>query len=740
MDNSNNHPHFLIPEGEIEYVEHKPTNRTNPIPRDYDRHGQELYEGLDKAYDFHSSHFSSLGENTIVFKVKLHESQGFNSKERRSFLEKNNLQINALFDNNTAIVSSSVSSFKNIQSMVSQYKTQKTNKEFQYIDEIRPFESSDKQSNDLQNYLIEEDFQEEYCDLQLLLLPHVGKEKYKEVIKNFKQKIEELNGQVENEPYFLSDGTPLIRTKISPSSINLISSDEAVFRIEKTNFFTFEPSKVEVVTLEKIELDETIDIEKLPTVVILDNGVDFSKHEILKTLLVEAFKVNGIGDTDCSHGTAVASRAIFGRDIDTQVKTGKLTPKARIIDATVFDGNPVSEIDLIARIKAAVDKFVDKANIFNISLNALKSIDSRFMSSFAYELDSLSHKYGIQFVISSGNHKLWQTCDNIHHVIEDDDALIASPAEAYLGLTVGSVNHENDPDSISKENEISPYSRIGLGFARNEKPDMVSYGGNISNKYQYKFGVPCFCHDGSYSTLSGTSFAAPVVAGELAYLASLLPDNDIMTAKLLLLHTANSLYEYESCQEEDLLYYKKLFGNGLSNLSRAIRSTDYSATFICRGELERLNKQRIKFYMPKLIADRSSRNHPAVVTVTCMTLPPLDRNKGAEYLGAYATASLHKVGNNGDLPSCNPPKIETGRKKWQPVHHFKKSFCSFNPGDWAVWLQLYTRWEADNDTRIPYALAITIEDPLKKNKVYQAIENEVPARYQTLDITTRIRV
>ena len=88
------------------------------------------------------------------------------------------------------------------------------------------------------------------------------------------------------------------------------------------------------------------------------------------------------------------------------------------------------------------------------------------------------------------------------------------------------------------------------------------------------------------------------------------------------------------------LFNKEL---NIYKFDRALNSNDYSATFVCCGELDRLNKQRVKFYMPKLMSEKSSRSNPVVVTVTCATLPPLDRSKGTEYLGAYATTSLHKI-------------------------------------------------------------------------------------------------
>jgi hypothetical protein len=64
---------------------------------------------------------------------------------------------------------------------------------------------------------------------------------------------------------------------------------------------------------------------------------------------------------------------------------------------------------------------------------------------------------------------------------------------------------------------LSPYSRIGLGFAGCEKPDLVSFGGNISNRNSSIFGTKVISTNGNCESVSGTNFSAPVVSGHLNY-------------------------------------------------------------------------------------------------------------------------------------------------------------------------------------------------------------------------------
>lgn len=730
-NDENKYSHLVIPEGDIEKVVYEPQSRPKPIPRNHVKHGEMLLEGFKSITELHNINESSLGDDIVTFKVELHEGQSFQSKERQKFLSGNKIKINALKNSKTAIVSSEIKEIRSFKNKLENYKNSNRNLEFQYIEELKPFEISDKQSPELKEILSNENVPEKEFDLQLMLIPSMSRETYDKTITKIKEKLESIDGKLLREPYFLSNGTPVVRAQIALSQVDFVSSDEAVFRIELTNFFDFKPSEIEIYDISNIALDEEVNIETLPKVVVLDNGVDFSNNELLKPLLKESILSNGVNSSVGTHGTAVASRVIFGDNINTQIRTGKLKPRAKIIDVCIFDGNQVSEDIFLERIQNAVKQYHQEAKIYNLSMNFDKPIDPNNISILAYEIDNLISNYGVMFVISAGNHQIWRHHNNIKNVLEDDDIIIASPAESVLALTVGSINSENDPNSLTRQNELSPYSRIGLGFALNEKPDLVAYGGNLSAQNGSNFGVPAFCQDGKCTNVSGTSFAAPVVAGDLACILANIQESNLLLAKGLLLHTAFPLYDYENLTEDDIAFNKKLYGNGLCDVNRALYSKDSSVTYICQGELDRLNKQRIKFYMPQTLAGNSSNKNPAVVTVTCLTLPPLDFTKGTEYLGAYANASLHKVGNEGSIPSCNPD-AQTGRKKWQPWQHFKKSFCRFNPGDWQVWLQLSTRWEIADDQKIPYLLAITIEDPTGKIPIYPSIQAEVPNRYQPL--------
>jgi hypothetical protein len=149
--------------------------------------------------------------------------------------------------------------------------------------------------------------------------------------------------------------------------------------------------------------------------------------------------------------------------------------------------------------------------------------------------------------------------------------------------------------------------------------------------------------------------------------------------------------------------------------------------------MSRLIKERVAFYMPTTIADYSRPKIPvAKVNVTCLFLAPMEQRLGYEYLRAYIDSSLHCINSKGTLETRNPPNKE-GRNKWQPIQHYSQIFTAFDPGDWQIWLQLFTKPEVSNDEKIKYTLIVSIEDLTGEDvEVYGGIELESGSRFRTL--------
>ncbi|MFJ7951138.1 S8 family serine peptidase [Lysinibacillus sp. NPDC096418] len=335
---------------------------------------------------------------------------------------------------------------------------------------------------------------------------------------------------------------------------------------------------------------------------------------------------------------------------------------------------------------------------------------------------------------------MWQTYDNLTDIIDDDEARVSAPGENFLGLTVGAITRENHPLSISRAKELSPFSRIGLGFCGTTKPDLTYPGGNIfiSENKHFIAGNSAAYVINKYGFLEaefGTSFSAPIAAADLAILTQDIPGGNPLVAKALLLHHAelsSPMFNLQINQQEDIC--QKLYGKGIGNGYNSKYSQSGRATYIRAGKMSRLIKERVQFYMPTTLSGYSKRKTSiANVKVTCLCLPPVSSNKGYEYLRAYIDTSFHCINSNGNDETRNP-QGKQGREKWHNIHHFSQVFSTFNPGDWQIWLQLYSKPEIQNDTEIEYVLIVTIEDLSGYNAdIYGGIETEAFGRFHVLN-------
>ena len=138
-----------------------------------------------------------------------------------------------------------------------------------------------------------------------------------------------------------------------------------------------------------------------------------------------------------------------------------------------------------------------------------------------------------------------------------------------LSIVVGSVVGATHAGSIAEKNIIAPYSRRGPGFAGFSKPDMSAYGGTVvvspdgSIVPNDSFSL-VMTKDGHFVPDAGTSFTAPIVAGDLAEVLSITPNNDILLAKALLYHNAKPIWEEDDIDDDELILAHNLYGKGLS--------------------------------------------------------------------------------------------------------------------------------------------------------------------------------
>lgn len=733
-------PHLWIPDSEVHFVEHVPTGRTKKLNINHFEHGQNLHSNIQKIKNKHNENKTPISDDVVIFKVQLFDGLEVDRRGdyERIFAE-NNLQVNALKKENIAIVSSTPENMQALEGKLGRYIENNGKKAdfFQYIEEFSEVEFLDKRSKEL---IESNDEKTSKRDIQITLVPKLEPELYDKIFGYLEERIKEANGDIIGGLQILPDNSPIIRALLPSSGIDLILDQEIVMGINVTPFFgpTNKGGVQDVKGISEIPVIFEKDPREMPIVCILDDGINLPEN--MSDCIAGRWKADDISlNSTCEHGTKVASCAIFGETLKEQISNKKLLPKVRVIDAIITDGiSGLSGDELIRRIEKAIEDIKGQTKIFCLAFNRRRAMNEERISDIASSLDVLMKKHNVQFVLPTGNHELWKYYQSLYDLLDDDDAKIATPAESFFGLTVGSIARGENNNSLSRQGEVSPFSRVGLGFSGAIKPDVVYPGGNVYSKEDkhYITGDSIFVitNTGDVRLDFGTSFAAPFAAADLAQLIEEIPGKSPLIAKALLIHHAEKLNYFsgeETLEETELL--TKMYGRGIGNFEESSGSYRNKATYIRKGKMSRLEKQRVQFYMPSTIAAYSRKKYAVTrVTVTCICLPPVDKNMGPNYLRAYIDTSLHCINSNNTRVTRNPDGKD-GRKKWHHIHHFSKVFTTFNPGDWQIWLQLYSKPDFTNEEEVDYVLIVSIED-LTNNDVdiYGGILNETVTRFNSL--------
>jgi len=279
---------------------------------------------------------SLADSDMIVFAVELPEGQKI--QDKKDFFDSNGMRVRAVKNVRSAIVTSTNSQFQSLRKRVESYTNNGADKtHFDYVEDFRPFVGTEKDSSELRKTMTAPN-PPDTLDVQLMLIPNLNNEVYDVALPKLIAKIKETQGQIQEDTYYLSDNTPIVRAIIPSSTLLRYENDPAIYRIEETDFFSVDATQDTMIDLGALTLNPDVSIDELPIVVVLDSGVAFPT--ILSSLVIRQWTAPSSIGGDCDHGTKVASRAAF-KYINQQLPTGVITPRARIIDCNILDGNVI---------------------------------------------------------------------------------------------------------------------------------------------------------------------------------------------------------------------------------------------------------------------------------------------------------------------------------------------------------------------------------------------------------------
>lgn len=306
-------------------------------------------------------------------------------------------------------------------------------------------------------------------------------------------------------------------------------------------------------------------------VAILDTGIDDS-HPDLRKKVVYRIDINGDGDIDAEgHGTHVAG-IIAGSGEASNGKYKGIAPEASLLSIKVLGQNGKGrDDDLGIGIEEAMNQ---KADVINMSLGAeLDEPPPWSWPNYYYlheDIAKKAMKKGILVCAVAGNSG-------------SGNGTIESPGRIEEVLTVGCTTKNNRIASFSSRGPVKIEGRK----KEIKKPDVVAPGGDVDpfNECEYEPGIisclanrgksfewyywnfkePCRV-DNFYYKSSGTSMAAPVVAGLGALLFQVIREKQLNVKGSLSQYIKSKIME--SCR--DLGFDENSQGKGIIDVEQAI--------------------------------------------------------------------------------------------------------------------------------------------------------------------------
>lgn len=430
--------------------------------------------------------------------------------------------------------------------------------------------------------------------------------------------------------------------------------------------------------------------DDLPVVGIVDSGIP-KNDKALKPWVIRHSTFVLPPETDHLHGTFVAGLVVGARQLNDKDACFPAV-QSKVLDVATLSNGLTSADELLLNIETAIKDNPD-VKVWNCSFGSKQPGHIEIFGQFAQDLDALSDRYGVLFIVSAGNYetpplRAWPPINDLGGMDR-----ISQPAESLRALTVGSVAHK---PALVQPNEPSPFSRRGPGAARTPKPDVIHRGGNCTDTGIFaSTGVRSLLPGGKIGESVGTSFSAPLVSTLAANVWQTLERRDLAPnqeiVKALLIHAAALSSPTRKADERD--YYG--FGIPDSMLDILFCSPD-TFTLMFEAELfDGIYWEKTPFPIPACLHP-NGKHLRAEVVMTLVYSPPLNGRHGAEYVRANIDASFgsYDPDNNGELHHHGLVPLDAPRRedlyekamvdhgfKWSPVKVYHGRFARGKAGN-----------------------------------------------------------
>lgn len=722
--------HLNIPSENIHNESFTPPGGGTPYIRDnYTKHGEILFEKALKIKRVQNKKIDT--QFVDDYYVEVESPKEVKIKQAKGNLENLGFEILRYSKNNENLATARIkkSKFEEFENKVNRYTHEEGNPNKSYIsflEDLKDIPFEDKITTELN---IESN---EPQDIIVSLYDVLSSREKTAVLENIKNEL--LRNNIPSDIHTFISGLTTVACKIQQNMLKELFENYSTIREISKNHIAIKEQSMPVQ-----DLPNPLDVqtpESKSKIGIIDSGIDIN-NEIFNSLVERRipFLPHGSIDSPNDHGTFVASRCLFGDNIDNCLTDHKLFPYCRVIDIPVFGidstGNELSPsfINLMLALENIIPALSKDVKVYNISLGFNNSITDFAFTPLAKLLDFISNEFDVLFIISAGNITS-QLGDFPKDHFENIQSRICSPAESILAISVGSIAKFENDNSLSLKNQLSPFSRIGPGADKGIKPEVLTHGGNLSRGYSQlpRLSTYGISKDGiKLSVDVGTSFSAPIVAQYAQKLFDLYPNSDTNLVKALLFHFSDPIIGFEDVEIDPL----HLCGFGEPNIQAALFSSSTSGTYIYEGELELNNYQFVKFHVPGLLSS-DNPNSKLKIKTTLVYNPIVNQDNDLEYSCARISLSLIKPTNEGNR-IISLTGDDNYNLPWNPIIRCEKSFSrNYAVGEWFLRMRLYTRNLKVNNYKQKYAVVIEIVDEKGNVDVYSEIINEFKGIYRKI--------
>jgi hypothetical protein len=344
----------------------------------------------------------------------------------------------------------------------------------------------------------------------------------------------QLGGRIQSAALIAEIAYHGFLVKLPAESIRAILDGEMPRLVLSERIMFFRP-KAQSVTDDEPELGaRTVEASPLdglrPPVVALLDGLPLGNHSLLANRLIvddpDGWEVD-YEAKDRVHGTAMASLILYGELDGTPLPLDRALYVRPVMRPDPGDGfhprrrehtpDSVLLIDLIHRAvkricegEAGGNPVAPTIRVVNLSMGDSHRLFSREMSPWARLIDWLAYRYSILFVVSAGNDlsplTLVTPRDSLPNMAskarealaftaltrDSSNRRLMAPAESINALTVGALHADSAQPPANRNrfdlfalDGLSPLSRVGHGYRRAVKPDLLVPGGRVLHAERY---------------------------------------------------------------------------------------------------------------------------------------------------------------------------------------------------------------------------------------------------------------